>query len=266
MANDPARSLAAYRTRSDAAHRLLEVRENLAYGPDPAERLDVFPGPGADAPLVAWVHGGHWQEGSKEDGAFAAVPFVEAGFAFAAIGYGLAPARTLPEMTASVRRALHWLAEHAAGFGAGPVYAAGSSAGGHLVAMALCSSGAAGDDPAPVAGAALLSGTYDLQALLPSYVNEALGLDEETAEALSPVRHLPLATRHLVLARGEAETAEYARLHDLLATRLKEHGQDFVELVVPGRDHFDVVFDLADPATELGSVVLNQLLEISREC
>lgn len=261
MATDPAGSLTRYRSSGDDARAHLTVRENLSYGPDPAELVDVFPGPGGDAPLVAWVHGGHWQEGAKEDGAFLARPFVEAGYGFAAIGYGLAPARTLPEMTASVRRALRWLADHAGELGAGPVYAAGSSAGGHLVAMALT-----GPDPAPVAGAALISGTHDLERLLGSYVNDALGLDEATALALSPARHLPLPVEHLVVARGAAETAEYARLHDLLTAGLREHGQAFEEFVVPGRDHFDVVFDLGDAATELGSAVRAQLLAISRAC
>jgi arylformamidase len=252
VATDAAGSLARYRSRGDDARSRLTVLENLSYGPDPAELADVFPG----SPLVAWVHGGHWQEGAKEDGAFAAEAFVDAGYGFAAVGYGLAPARTLPEMTASVRRALHWLAARY-----GPVHAAGSSAGGHLVAMALT-----GPDPAPVAGACLISGTYDLTVLRETYVNDALGLDEATAAALSPLARLPLAVDDLVVARGSAETPEYARMQSELTAALRALGRPVTELVVAGRDHFDIVFDLADPATELGSAVRAQLARISRGC
>jgi acetyl esterase/lipase len=56
--------------------------------------------------MQVYVHGGHWQESCKEDCSFAAPAFVVgAGVAFVALGYGLAPQRTLASMVASARRA-----------------------------------------------------------------------------------------------------------------------------------------------------------------
>lgn len=172
-APDFASILARYRTESAAAREQLVCRRDLAYGPAPAERLDYFPVPGADAPMQVYVHGGHWQESCKEDSSFAAPAFVVgAGVAFVALGYGLAPQRDLASMVASVRRGLRWLVTHAAELGCCPdlVFASGSSAGAHLVAMALAT--VPGTEAVPVAGACLISGVYDLEPVRLSYVND----------------------------------------------------------------------------------------------
>src|SRR4030095_7122998 len=38
----------------------LECRLDLAYGPHPGERLDVFPARNGPAPVHVFVHGGYW--------------------------------------------------------------------------------------------------------------------------------------------------------------------------------------------------------------
>lgn len=253
--------LAEYRSRGDRARAALPSRLDLSYGPHPAERLDVFPAAGPGAPMVVFVHGGHWQEGSKEDGAFAAEPLATAGFAFCAVGYGLAPQRSLGEMVGSVRRCLGWLAAHAGRFGSDPakLYVAGSSAGAHLLAAALGRPRPGEAAMRDVMGACLLSGVYDLEPVRHSYVNDRVGLDAAQARDLSLAGRLPLAARQVILARGELETAEYARQQDSFAQALTASGQPPTSLVIAGRNHFDVVFDLADERTVLGAAVGRQL-------
>jgi len=199
-----------------------------------------------------FVHGGHWQESSKEDSSFAAPGFVEAGSAFAAVGYGLAPEYSLPSMVTSVRRALDWLRRNAFQLGVEPsrIFVSGSSAGAHLVAAALSFG-------TEVAGATLLSGVYDLAPIRSTYVNDALGLDAPTAFAYSPLHHPPHGQARFVLARGEHETGEYARQHTAFAGALRAWRP--VDLVVRGRNHFDLPFDLPDATTPLGAAVLAQM-------
>ncbi|GLY17165.1 esterase [Kineosporia sp. NBRC 101677] len=240
--------LDAYAERSRRARTCLEHQPDLAYGPAPAERLDFFPGPDPDCPLVVYVHGGNWQALSRQESAFAAPDAHRAGIAFAAIGYGLAPDNSLPSMVASVRGGLTWLHDNATtlGFDADRIHVAGSSAGAHLVAAAVLSR------TTPVAGCVLLSGMYDLEPVRHSYVNDALRLDATNARALSPIHHLHADCPPVIMARGENETDEYARQHREMAHRLKPA----VDLVVPGRNHFDLPYDLLVKGTTLGDAVL----------
>ena len=202
------------------------------------------------------MHGGYWQELSRRESAFAAPGFLRRGAAFAAVGYGLAPAYRLAEIVAMVRRALRTLLDSAADLGVDPdrVVVSGSSAGAHLAAMALADPALAGR----LAGAVLLSGIYDLEPISRTYVNEPLGLDPDTARELSPLHLLRAPLPPVVVARGGAETTEFARQQDELVAALEAAGVDVADLVVAECDHFDLPFRLADPDTALGREVLTR--------
>ncbi len=246
--------LRAYATRSALARAELAFR-TLRYGPDETTALDFFPTAGRGAPLLAYVHGGYWQEMSRSDFSFPALGLVPAGGAYAALGYGLAPEHTLDEIVASVRRGLRWLVDHAAELGVAPdrIHLAGSSAGAHLVAMALL-------DGAPsVTGAVLASGVYDLEPIRHTYVNAALGLSAADAARNSPIRHLPRRLPPLLLVRGEHETGAFDRQQGAFAHAVTGRAGAVAEMVVPGRNHFDLTFDLTDPASALGRAVHRRL-------
>lgn len=257
---DLGRYLAEYRTRSARALARRRVHTDLRYGPTPAERLDLFPAPVPNAPLQVFVHGGFWQELDKSYASFVAEDFLDHGVAFAALGYGLAPAHRMDEIVAMVRRAVWWLARNAAEFGVDParIHLSGSSAGAHLAAMALLP-GWVPDGRAPadlLAGVTLLSGVYDLAPLRGSYVNDALGLSAVDAWRNSPLWKMPPRTPPTIIARGEVETAEFVSQHDRMVAAYPNR---VVDVVAGGRNHFDLPYDLADPNTELGSAVLSQL-------
>ncbi|MEU5695579.1 alpha/beta hydrolase [Actinosynnema sp. NPDC020468] len=252
-----------YAEASAAVREALEVRTDLAYGPGAAERLDFFPSTEPGAPLQVFVHGGYWQELGKDSAAFAAEGFVAAGAAFAAVGYGLAPEHHLDTIVDQVRRALWWLVGHAEELGVDPrrVHVSGHCAGAQLVAMALLRPAPPGKpEPADVfAGATLLSGVYDLLPVRRSYVNDALGLDDDAAVRNSPIRLLGNRLPPLVVARGGVETSEFARQHDDFARAAVGRSPRVKQLVIDHRNHFDLPFDLADPATALGRVVLGEM-------
>jgi arylformamidase len=244
-----------YAARSAAARRACSVRTDLRYGRRPEERLDLFPAAAPDAPLQVFIHGGNWQEVDKSESEFAAADFVAAGAAFAALDYGLAPRYRLDEIVAMVHGAVCWLHANAASIGVDPrrIHLSGSSAGAHLAAMAL-----ARDDAGRIAGAALLSGVYELEPLRHSYVNDALGLDLAAALRNSPAYRLPSRLPPVVLARGGNETSEFVRQHELMAALLRERTA-VTEVVHADRNHFDLAYDLGDRRTELGCAVLAQM-------
>lgn len=249
--------LADGRRRSDAAKESLRCELDVPYGDGPGERLHHFPPRRPGSPLLVFVHGGHWQELSIDDSCFAAPTLVEQGAGLLAVGYRLAPAGTLDAMVDSIARALEWVTEHALALGGTPgrIHAAGSSAGAHLVAMALGTAPSAAS--VRVAGVALLSGVYDLNRLRRTYVNDALGLTEADACRNSPVHFLPIRADEVLLARGGTETSEYGRQHDLLVGALRQPGVS--SLVAGDRNHFNLPLGLGDPRDELGRAVLRQM-------
>ncbi|WP_405012503.1 alpha/beta hydrolase [Kitasatospora sp. NBC_01539] len=262
--DDLAAELAAYADRSRAAYAALEVRTDLPYGAGPPELLDFFPAARSGAPLHVFVHGGYWQELDKTDSAFAAPDFTALGTAYAAVGYGLAPGWPLDAIVAQVRRAVHWLLDHAEDLGVDPhrVQLSGSSAGAHLAAMALL--GPASPRGRRVADAVLLSGVYDLEPITLTYVNDALGLDPAAARRNSPLLLLadhppgePLPP--LLLAVGEHETGEFARQQEEFAAAARKAGVPVEAVVVAGRNHFDLPLDLGRPDTPLGAAVTARL-------
>ena len=98
--------------------------------------LDLYLPPGTGPhPLVVWVHGGAWYEGSKEH--CPAVPLTGRGYAVASINYRLSREALFPAQIHDCKGAIRWLRAHAIGYGldAGRIGAWGESAGGHLVAL-----------------------------------------------------------------------------------------------------------------------------------
>ncbi|MDB4679826.1 alpha/beta hydrolase [Planctomycetaceae bacterium] len=85
-------------------------------------------------PVVTWVHGGGWKNGSRKN--CPASWLVEHGFAVASIDYRLIPAQW-PAQIDDCRAAVRWLRFNADNHNLDPNHIAvwGGSAGGHLVAM-----------------------------------------------------------------------------------------------------------------------------------
>lgn len=105
-------------------------------------RLDVYrpTSPGEDLrPAVLQIHGGGWVLGSRlEQGIPLLTHLAANGWVGFNADYRLSPAVTMPEHVVDVKRAIAWIREHGAEYGADPdrIVITGGSAGGHLVALA----------------------------------------------------------------------------------------------------------------------------------
>ena len=115
---------------------MLPTYPDLSYGPDPAQRLDLYRPTRTPAPVVLFLHGGGWAHGDKFPSP-AAAGLVAAGFAVAAANYRLTTAARFPAQLDDARAAVAWLRSHAAQYNLDParVGAFGVSAGGHLAAL-----------------------------------------------------------------------------------------------------------------------------------
>ncbi|MFN0185196.1 MAG: alpha/beta hydrolase [Aquabacterium sp.] len=241
--------------RIDAA-RLGGRWQRLAYGPSPCQGIELCrppPGPAAAA-LLVFIHGGYWQELDAERSLFAAAACIGRGMAFAAIDYTLAPQARVGDIVAECRQALGLLFAQAASLGidARRVVVAGSSAGGHLAAMcALREATAAYPPGCRPAAAVLVSGVFWLEPLVGTGINDALGMDAAEARAASPGPRPLAGAAPALVCWGEHETAAFKDQSRAYAAALQDAGVAVRTLEVAGRNHFDIILDLAEPGTLL---------------
>jgi arylformamidase len=252
--------LVEYALRSRKAEQALHCQKDLQWGDKPDETLDFFPAASRDAPLLVFIHGGYWQELSKNESLFAAADSVANGIAFAAINYTLAPKAGVETIVDQCRRAVAWLygQADALGFRRDRLYLSGSSAGAHLAAMMLLKGWqhTAGVTDNAIAGAILLSGVYDIEPLVGTRVATPLNLTASDAAGLSPMRlglGRPVPT---IVAWGENETSEFKRQSRSYAARLEAAEFPVLVFEVAGANHFDIVLGLADRETVLGRATL----------
>ncbi|MDM0024349.1 alpha/beta hydrolase [Variovorax saccharolyticus] len=146
----------------------MKVRRDVAYGPNPLQRYNVFAPPGArGAPVLVFWHGGGWTNGYREYVSFMAPHVVRMGCILVAPSYRLAPQHPFPAAIDDALAALQHLTGHIGqcGGAADRIYLAGHSAGGHLAALTALRSAAlemAGVSPARIRGCLPISGIMDL--------------------------------------------------------------------------------------------------------
>jgi arylformamidase len=257
---DIAPFMEAYAARSRAAERQCRCQKDLRWGSEPDEVFDYFPAASDVAPLLVYFHGGYWQEHSKDESLFAAPDCVANGIAFAAIDYTLAPRASVASIVDQCRRAVAFLHRRAAtlGFDSRRIYVSGSSAGAHLAAMLLVA-GWQGAHELPddvISGAVLLSGIYDLEPLMGTYIDAALRLTDADVAALSPLRLKLGRPVKTIVAWGDNETAEFKRQSRSFVSKLVRSGFLVFGFEVTGANHFDIAFRLADRESVLGQATL----------
>jgi arylformamidase len=250
------RFIAQYVELSRAAIGALASQRDLRYGPGPNETLDLFVPAGAARGMFVFFHGGYWRAFDKSDFAFVATPFVAEGLAVAVVNYDLCPAVSIAAIVDESTRAILWLLREGERHGArcDRLVVGGHSAGGHLAAMLFATDWRTHGLPrAPFAGGVTLSGVHDLEPLVLSTMNADLRLDRAEARRLSPVHYQAETDAPLVVACGADETSEFLRQSALIFDAWpgnRPRGAN-APLFIPGRHHFNVVLDYADPGSEL---------------
>jgi arylformamidase len=253
--------LARYASESARMRAALPCRLAVPYGPSEPERLDIFPaatrGP---SPIFVFLHGGYWRLLDSADSSFMAECLTRAGACVVAVNYALAPHVTLAEIVRQCRAAVAWVHEHAGEFGGDParIHVSGSSAGGHLAAMMLAR-GWESDFGVPnnfIAGATLLSGLYDLAPVRLGHPNEWLKLGAADVAALSPLSHLPERAVPIIFSYAPSETDEFKRQSEVYMAAAMARGCGVHFVPMPGTNHYDIVFGLAEPESPLAQKVI----------
>jgi arylformamidase len=241
-------SIMAGWAKDAAAYREQHTPRVIAYGPGARNSIDLFPG-NDKGPVVVFIHGGYWQ---ALDGSFfshLAGGLNAHGVSVAIPGYDLCPAVTVDEIIRQMRMATRELARLGR-----PLVVSGHSAGGHLAACMLATDWQAHDASLPgdpVIAAYAISGLFDLGPLVGTSINKAMGLDDATARAVSPLFWKAPARGSLDAVVGEKESGEYFRQSRTIVEQWGAAGIATRFGVVPNANHFTAIAPLADPGSPM---------------
>ena len=243
--------------RSESAHSL-----RVRFGPTLVEHVDVYPA-GDGAPVLVYVHGGYWRARTSREFGFVARGPGSLGVATVVTNYALCPAVTIDEIVRQTRAAVAWIHGNAPSFGGDPanVHVAGHSAGGHLVAMLLATDWE-GDYGLPsdvIKSATAISGLFDLAPFPYTFLQPKLQLTWDQVQRNSPILHVPDAAPPLLLAYGENETDEFERQSEAFLEAWTAKGLSGGRLVIPGKNHYDVIDGFLDPGSILSSGALARM-------
>jgi len=234
----------------------LPAKVDLAYGPDPRHRLDIFPAPSSRGTLV-FIHGGYWRSLDKDMFSWIAAPYVAAGIGVAFPRYRLVPSVSIEDVVDDAVASVNWLFANgpAHGLPMDRVVLSGHSAGGHLTAAVLAAPRERlRFDPARIAGAVPLSGVFDFEPLRHYSFNAEFRLDPAAVARLDLARRRPTVPSPIVVAAGAAETSEFQRQSRVLAQAWSPQVKQF--LLLPGIHHFNIVDAFAERGQALHEATL----------
>jgi arylformamidase len=218
------------------AYRNINPPRVIEYGDGERNTLDLFDaGPGS---AVMFIHGGYWQALDKSFFSSMAKGLNELGVTVAVPSYDLCPNVRIGDIIEQMREAAA-IVHRTTG---APIIIAGHSAGGHLAACLLATE-------AHVPAAYAISGLFELAPLIPTSINEKLGLDESEAEALSPLFWPSPEGKTLDALVGGDESSEYHRQSNAIVAAWGEAGVETHYEVLPSANHFTVIAPLADASS-----------------
>ena len=207
-------------------------------------------------PVVVWIHGGGWKNGSKKN--CPAAWLAADGFAVAAINYRLTHDAQWPAQIDDCRDAVRWLRKHAAEYRLNPakIGAWGGSAGAHLVAILGTIDAPAGETfSSRIQAACDWYGPTDLLTMPPNVVSSKRTLEQVSrsngAKLLgATVRDVPEKARHasglhhvspddppFLVMHGDQDPGVPIEQSERFVAALRHAGVDTTWHVVKGAGH-----------------------------
>lgn len=192
------------------------IERDIAYGLDPAQRLDVYlPAGEPSGAIVVIVHGGAWKIGDKANADVVdakVAHWLPAGIVVASVNYRMLPLAAPLQQASDVARAIARVQTTAASWGADParVVVVGHSTGAHLAGLLAADPALREGEGAKPFLAAVLLDTAALDAVElmraphPPMYDEVFGRDEAGWRQLSPLHRLQTRPAPLLVVCSDA--------------------------------------------------------------
>jgi acetyl esterase/lipase len=207
----------------------VKVGDSIAYADGPRHRLDVYApeARGELAPVVFFIYGGGWKNGTREDYQFVGRALAARGFVVVIADYRLVPEVQYPQFLEDCASALRWTQDNIEDYGGDPrrLFLSGHSAGAYNAVMLAL-------DPSflreygvtlPIRGVAALSGPYDFYPFEYDEVRNAFG-NAPSPEGTQPINLVTAEAPPMFLSTGTFDPIVRMQNTQFLAAKLQEQG------------------------------------------
>ncbi|MBA3656991.1 MAG: alpha/beta hydrolase [Gemmatimonadaceae bacterium] len=224
----------------------------VPYGSSARERLDVYRprvrrGP---APVVIFLHGGRWRNGSKDEYRLLGDALTRRGLVVVVPDYRLFPEAKFPDWVDDAARAVRWTRTNIRRFGgdSSQIWVVGHSSGAHSAALLALDERYLRNVQLPsdaVRGYVSMAGPVDTTWTEPD-VQEVMGARDDWPSTY-PVNFIDGKERPILFLHGADDRTVSARNSVRLAALIRERGGCARAIVYRGVSHLGLIFALAVP-------------------
>ena len=228
-----------------------KVASDVAYGEGPRRKLDIYAPVDAGQkplPVIVFLYGGSWANGTREGYHFAARALAAQGFLTVVPDYRLVPEVQFPGFIQDCADAVRWTRGHARQYGADPdrIVLVGHSAGAYNAAMLALDPQFLGADRTAIKGFAGLAGPYDFLPFNGSVVKTTFGAWPKPDET-QPIHYATASAPPMLLLHGQEDGTVWPKNSINLDRKLRALGASSELKLYPGLGHVGIVTALAKP-------------------
>jgi acetyl esterase/lipase len=227
---------------------------DVSFGALPRQKLDVYApteATGAPRPILVYLYGGSWANGTRTGYDFVGRAFAAAGFVVVVPDYRLYPDVRYPSFLKDCAAAIAWARAHAAEIGGDPdrIVLVGHSAGAYNASMLALDGrwlGAADVPREAIVAWAALAGPYDFLPLDVAATQRTFGAVEDLA-ATQPINYVDANDPPALLATGAVDRTVAPRHTTTLAALMRNAGITTETRIYDGIGHLGIVAAIARP-------------------
>ncbi|RYD98535.1 MAG: alpha/beta hydrolase [Sphingomonadales bacterium] len=236
-----------------------KVASDVAYGEGPRRKLDVYAPVNAGnrpLPVIVFLYGGFWANGTREGYHFAARALAAAGFLTVVPDYRLVPEVHFPGFIEDCAEAVRWTRARAHDFGGDPdrIVLVGHSAGAYNAAMLALDPKFLGKDRAAIKGFAGLAGPYDFLPFDGAITTTTFGKWPKPEET-QPIHYADASAPPMLLLHGGEDDTVWPKNSVNLDRKLRAVGASSELKVYPELGHVGIVTAMAKPFRDKAPVL-----------
>lgn len=238
------------------------VVEDVAYGEDSRQKLDLYQPEGTGHPILIFIQGGGYRSGEKNDGIFyrnLGIYFAKRGFLTVVPNYRLSPQHPWPAGAEDVGAAIEYVRHEAYRFGGNPecIFVLGHSAGATHAACYLFDRRFHPPAGNGIRSVALISGGgYSVDRSAPPARLEYFGNDAAQWDDRSPIMHIDNNRVPLFIGVGEFDPVSLSiPSFELAQAVTKRDGKVPKFHVFADHNHISTIFSIGSPDDAVGGAL-----------